>query len=435
MATVPPTDEIYERYLQEGDRRDQRARRRARAGRRRAARAGARLRAIRSADVFLLKYAPQPAEIQEGVAFYGRAGQAVLKSLQRLHVDPLAVYGTNCLKFGTRGRRARRAPWLARELHIVQPKLVVVMGADALAFLNALEFPLARPLERDRRASCSSFTPTIEALVVPRHRRLARRATGEDRLLERLQAARPLVGRASALLSRALGGARRARRRSSRTTCVVDRLWERVALVGHRLARPRAACRRCFSLVWLVLPAWRGARGCSCVALALVAVAASASSPELHILGNFAKLGAIDLRRVLVPRLLRDARRGSCSSRRSSRSSTPTRSGAGPTKEITTNHAGTFYDALLRVPGARRARRGEPRAARPALLRALPRRRRPLRPAAVLDVARRRRLVRRDDGARGRPRGRRAAGAAAALGRVPARERRPDLAAAPAPRA
>ena len=53
------------------------------------------------ADVFLLKHAPQPAEITEGVAFFGRAGNALLKSLQRLGVDPLAIYGTNCLKFGT----------------------------------------------------------------------------------------------------------------------------------------------------------------------------------------------------------------------------------------------------------------------------------------------------------------------------------------------
>ena len=62
------------------------------------------------ADVFLLKYGPQPSEVQEGVAFYGRAGQAMLKSLQRLHVDPMAVYGTNCVKFAgeRRGGGARR---------------------------------------------------------------------------------------------------------------------------------------------------------------------------------------------------------------------------------------------------------------------------------------------------------------------------------------
>src|SRR3954451_6049065 len=52
------------------------------------------------ADIFLLKYAPQGAEIAEGVALYGRPGQAVLKSIQRLGIDPLLLYGTNCVKCG-----------------------------------------------------------------------------------------------------------------------------------------------------------------------------------------------------------------------------------------------------------------------------------------------------------------------------------------------
>ncbi len=117
------------------------------------------------ADVMLLKYGPQPPEVQEGVAFYGRAGQAILKSLQRLRVDPFAVYGTNCIKLpGQTEEQAR--PWLRRELHVVQPKLVVVMGEDALAFLNDVEFPLADPLGPEH-ASFQRFTPTIEALVVP----------------------------------------------------------------------------------------------------------------------------------------------------------------------------------------------------------------------------------------------------------------------------
>ena len=117
------------------------------------------------ADVFLLKHEPRPAEIQEGVAFYGRAGQAVLKSLQRLHVDPMAIYGTNALKFAG-GDPEEARPWLARELHIVQPKLVVVMGEPALEFLNDLEFPLADALE-PKLGELQRFTPTIEALVVP----------------------------------------------------------------------------------------------------------------------------------------------------------------------------------------------------------------------------------------------------------------------------
>jgi uracil-DNA glycosylase len=117
------------------------------------------------ADVLLLKAVPQPAEIQEGVAFYGRSGQAILKSLQRLRVDPMAIYGTNCLKFAG-GDEDEAKPWLVRELHIVQPKLVVVMGEPALEFLNSLEFPLSVPVQAEL-GTLQRFTPTIEALHIP----------------------------------------------------------------------------------------------------------------------------------------------------------------------------------------------------------------------------------------------------------------------------
>jgi len=159
-----PTDEIYERYLKKAiaeinELADE------------LAQAGDELRVpvLGSghplADVFLLKHAPQPSEIQEGVAFFGRSGQAVLKSLQRLSVDPLAVYGTNCLKFGTEDPEDAAA-WLTRELHIVQPKLVVAMGEPTVAFLNDLRFPLSDPIETTE-GTLRRFTPTIEALVTP----------------------------------------------------------------------------------------------------------------------------------------------------------------------------------------------------------------------------------------------------------------------------
>jgi len=117
------------------------------------------------ADVFLLKHRPQPAEIQEGVAFFGRSGQALLKSLQRLNIDPLSIYGTNCLKFADEDDEEAR-PFLIRELHIVQPKLVVVMGEDALGFLKALDFPLAAELEPEM-GTIQEWTPTVQALHVP----------------------------------------------------------------------------------------------------------------------------------------------------------------------------------------------------------------------------------------------------------------------------
>ena len=164
MPAAVPTDEIYERYLKKAiaeinELADE------------LAQAGDELRVpvLGSghplADVFLLKHTPQPSEIQEGVAFFGRAGQAVLKSLQRLSVDPLAVYGTNCLKFGTEDVEDAAA-WLTRELHIVQPKLVVAMGEPSVSFLNDLRFPLSDPIETIE-GTLQRFTPTIDALVTP----------------------------------------------------------------------------------------------------------------------------------------------------------------------------------------------------------------------------------------------------------------------------
>lgn len=117
-------------------------------------------------DVFLLKHRPTQSEIHEGVAFFGRAGQALLKSLERLSVDPLAVYGTNCFKFGTEEPAQARA-WLVRELHIVQPRLVVAMGEETVAFVNALGFPLSRALDASLAGELQLLTPTIEALVTP----------------------------------------------------------------------------------------------------------------------------------------------------------------------------------------------------------------------------------------------------------------------------
>jgi uracil-DNA glycosylase len=116
-------------------------------------------------DVFLLKHTPRESEIHEGVAFFGRAGQAVLKSIQRLGVEPTAIYGTNCLKYEGEDEEEAHG-WLARELHVVQPKIVVAMGEDALACLNAISFPLSTPVD-PTTGTIASFTPTIDALVTP----------------------------------------------------------------------------------------------------------------------------------------------------------------------------------------------------------------------------------------------------------------------------
>ncbi len=121
------------------------------------------------ADVFLLKYAPRPSEIEEGVAFYGRAGGALMKSFKRLGIDPLAVYGTLCVKCPVPDTELSAPECRARvleELAVVNPAIVVAMGEEALAELNALDVPLGREVA-PRPGEVQRLTPACAALFVP----------------------------------------------------------------------------------------------------------------------------------------------------------------------------------------------------------------------------------------------------------------------------
>jgi len=121
------------------------------------------------ADVFMLKHAPLASEIEEGVAFYGRSGNALMKSFKRLGIDPLVVYGTLCVKCPIPEPDLAAGECVARlveELAIVQPKIIVVMGEPALRILNSLGVPLSRPVE-PREGEIQTFTPTVQALYTP----------------------------------------------------------------------------------------------------------------------------------------------------------------------------------------------------------------------------------------------------------------------------
>jgi uracil-DNA glycosylase len=115
------------------------------------------------AEIAMIKWAPSLAERQEGVAFFGRAGSAILKSVQRLGVEPLALYGTLCVKLLEAGFQPQ---WLTRELQIVMPKLIMPMGDEALEAINSLAYPGSVPLE-NTPGVVQTWTPTIEAIVVP----------------------------------------------------------------------------------------------------------------------------------------------------------------------------------------------------------------------------------------------------------------------------
>ena len=121
------------------------------------------------ADVMLLKFAPTAAEVEEGVAFYGRSGNALMKSFKRLGIDPLAVYGTLCVKCPVTDASSAAGECVERvveEIAIVQPRCIVVMGERALETLNELEMPLAHELE-PTLGELQQLTPSIDALYVP----------------------------------------------------------------------------------------------------------------------------------------------------------------------------------------------------------------------------------------------------------------------------
>ena len=121
------------------------------------------------ADIFLLKFAPTAAEIEEGVAFYGRAGNALRKSFKRLNIDPLIVYGTLCVKCPVADPSLAGGECIERiveELAIVQPRIVVVMGERARDTLNEVDVPLARPIA-PKPGEVQELTPTVAALYTP----------------------------------------------------------------------------------------------------------------------------------------------------------------------------------------------------------------------------------------------------------------------------
>jgi hypothetical protein len=121
------------------------------------------------ADVMLIKYAPTVAEIEEGVAFYGRAGSALMKSFKRLGIDPLAVYGTVFVKCPVTDTDLAAPECRARvldEFAIVQPRMVVVMGEEALDELNTLGVPVGNSICADP-GDLQRLTPSCDALYVP----------------------------------------------------------------------------------------------------------------------------------------------------------------------------------------------------------------------------------------------------------------------------
>jgi len=121
------------------------------------------------ADILMVKYGPRYLEVSEGVAFFGRSGAAILKSVERLGVDPLLLYGTNAVKCpGVSPEEGEEncPGYLLEEIQITQPKMLVVMGRKALDVLNRHRFATMAETSWEP-GEIQELTPFCRALVTP----------------------------------------------------------------------------------------------------------------------------------------------------------------------------------------------------------------------------------------------------------------------------
>jgi DNA polymerase len=130
------------------------------------------------APLMLLGEQPGDSEDLAGKPFVGPAGKIMDRALEEAGIDRAKVYVTNTVKhfkWEPRGKRrihkkpnareiAACRPWLEAELRLVQPKLLVCLGATAAQAIFGPAFRVTR--ERGKVLS-SSFARKVVATVHP----------------------------------------------------------------------------------------------------------------------------------------------------------------------------------------------------------------------------------------------------------------------------
>ncbi|MHB1205899.1 MAG: UdgX family uracil-DNA binding protein [Rhodospirillaceae bacterium] len=110
------------------------------------------------AEMVLVGEQPGDKEDQEGHPFVGPAGGILRKALHEAGIDPAEVYITNAVKHFKFERRGKRRihekpnggevracqPWFKREMELIEPKVVVLLGATAGLSVLGKTTPIAK---------------------------------------------------------------------------------------------------------------------------------------------------------------------------------------------------------------------------------------------------------------------------------------------------
>ncbi|MFF4401381.1 UdgX family uracil-DNA binding protein [Streptomyces sp. NPDC001480] len=141
-----------------------------------------------TARVMLVGEQPGDQEDRQGRPFVGPAGKLLDKALAEAGIDPGEAYVTNAVKHfkftqaEPRKRRIHKAPtlremtacgpWLAAELAVVEPELIVVLGATAGKALLGSSFRVTEVrgtvLEREIHGRRERLVPTVHPSAVLR---------------------------------------------------------------------------------------------------------------------------------------------------------------------------------------------------------------------------------------------------------------------------
>jgi len=135
-------------------------------------------RGPRDAGLMLVGEQPGHAEDLEGAPFVGPAGELLDRALERAGIDRAAVYVTNVVKHFKYVREGKRRihktpnqgeieacrPWLFREIALVDPSVLVCLGATAA---RAMLGPGFRLLKERGRFVPSTLSPRILATIHP----------------------------------------------------------------------------------------------------------------------------------------------------------------------------------------------------------------------------------------------------------------------------